>query len=65
MELEACSIRGKALGFVLAAATIGSLMAIGYAVTRPRGRSKRLVNSLDKKLVLLEEKLRLAVPQKA
>jgi hypothetical protein len=65
MEYEACSTRGKALGFVLAVATIGGLVAIGYAVTRPRGRSKRLVHSLDKKLEVLEERLKLAVPHKA
>jgi hypothetical protein len=59
------SSKARAIGFLLATVTIGSLVAIGYAATRPRGRSKRLVNRLDKKLVLLEERLRLAVPTKA
>ena len=65
METELDSPRTRAAGFVLAMVTIGSLVAIGYAATRPKSRSKRLVNKIDRKLDQLEERLRAALPKVA
>jgi hypothetical protein len=62
MHFEEGQTRLRAAGFLLAAMTIGSLVAIGYAASRPRGRTKRLARRLDQKLHRLEERLRLAVP---
>ncbi|CAN5389105.1 hypothetical protein BH11ARM1_BH11ARM1_07360 [soil metagenome] len=58
--VEVGSLQTKATGFILAAVTIGSLVAIGYAVSRPREKSKRLMSQIDKKLEMLEQRLHLA-----
>ena len=65
MEFEELSSRSNVAGFLLAMVTIGSLVAIGYAASRPRKRSKRLANRLDKELNRLEERLRAPVPHRA
>jgi hypothetical protein len=65
MDFEESSSRSHVAGFLLAMVTIGSLVAIGYAASRPRKRSKRLANRLDRKLNRLEERLSLPVPHRA
>ncbi|MEZ0325363.1 MAG: hypothetical protein ACAH95_05615 [Fimbriimonas sp.] len=60
MDFDENSSRSQLTGFLLAMVTIGSLVAIGYAASRPGNRSKRLVDRLDKKLNRLEERLSLA-----
>lgn len=53
----------KALGFLLATVTLGSLVAIGVVVAQPKRRSKRLVNRIENQIEDLEKRLSLAVPK--
>jgi hypothetical protein len=54
---------GRALGFLLATVTLGTLVAIGMVVAQPKRRTKRLVNRLENQMEELENRLRLAVPK--
>jgi hypothetical protein len=62
MNFEKDSGGSHLVGFVLAAVTLGTLVAIGYAVSRPQGRSKRLVKRIDRHLGVLEQRLKGALP---
>lgn len=55
----------RAIGFVLATVTLGSLVAIGVAVAMPKRRTKRLVKQIDRQFEDLERRLRLAVPKRS
>jgi hypothetical protein len=60
MNSDTAALPARAVGVLLAALTLGTLVAVGYAASRPRRRSKRLVNRLDRRMHELEQRLRAA-----